>query len=224
MYTIVIGAGQYGTLVAQWLVSAGHEIAVIDQDVSACSEIDDLLGAVAVRGDGTFVDTLEEAGANRADLLIATTRSDDINLAICQLAKHNFGIEKTISVVNSTDNTDLFKLLGINTTVDISSIVLSRIQEGITSHGLIHLMPISDRDGTKLVCIKLPPGSSQESKQIKDLNIPSGSVISLVILRNGTAILPKDDTLIGAGDQVIAVTNFQEEEATRVILTNETGE
>ena len=224
MYTIVIGAGRYGTLVAQWLISAGHEIAVVDQDVSACSEIDDLLGTVAVQGDGTFVDTLEEAGANRADLLIATTRIDDINLAVCQLAKHNFSIEKTISVINSTDNTDLFKLLGISTTVDISSIVLSRIQEGITSHGLIHLMPISDRDGTKLVCIKLPSGSSQESKQIKDLNIPSGSVISLVILKNGTVILPKDDTLIGAGDQVIAVTNFQEEEATRAILTNETGE
>ena len=224
MYIVVVGAGRAGMSVARWLVSAGHEIAVIDRDRTRCSVVDDALGGVSVHGDGANADILAKAGASRAEVLIATTGSDDVNLAACQLAKHRFEVARTTSVVNSRDHSELFELLGIDTIVDVTELVLGRIQEGLASHGLVHLMPVSDRDDTKLVRVKIPLDSGSRPRPIKDISLPGDSLISLVITRDGRAWLPGDDTLIRGGDEVVAVTTAEEEEELRTLLTEEAGE
>ena len=220
MHVVVVGAGKVGESLARWLVSAGHEIAVVDIDPSRCSVVDDALGSVCVQGDGTDAATLARAGTSRADVLIATTGRDDINLVCCQLARHHFGISRCISIVKDRDHKQLFGLLGIDVVVDVTELVLSRIQEGLSTHGLVELKRVSERDGTTLVTVKIPPDSNAEGRRLEDIKtaLPSDTIISLVIGRDGKASLPGDDPLIRPGDEVVAVTTVDGERQLRDIL------
>ncbi len=137
MHIVIVGAGRIGSAVARWLVSGGHEVAVIDQSRSKCAALDDELGSVTVHGGGTSASVLSKAGVGRADALVATTGRDDVNLVATQLAKHRYGVSKTISVVNSPENTGLFSTLGIEVTVDLTELALGRIQEGVSTRGMI---------------------------------------------------------------------------------------
>ena len=224
MYVIVVGAGKVGVPLTRWLISTGHELAVIDLDLARCSVLDEALGSVSVPGDGSDADVLAKAGASRASALIATTNMDDINLVACQLAKHHFGVSKTIAMVNTRDHTELFGASGIDVAIDVSELVLSRIQQGLASEGLAHLMPVSVRDGTALIAIKVPPDSGTEGRLVRDISLPDGTLISLVITRDGNAVVPSENTVIRAGDEVIAVTKSHEEEILRDLLVQQPGE
>ena len=224
MHIVIVGAGTSSTALARWLVSAGHEIAVVDLDPARCSALDEALGSVSVPGDGTDAAVLAKAGASRADVLIATTGSDDVNLVACQLARHRFEVSKTIAVVNTGEHTELFGLLGIDVTIDINELVLGRIQEGLAAQGLVHLMPASESDGRSLVAIKVPPESGNEGRLLSDIPLPDGTIISLVIARDGSASIPNEGTLIRAGDEVVALTTPQEEASLRDLLVQRPGE
>jgi trk system potassium uptake protein TrkA len=213
MHVIIVGAGRIGSALAKWLVSAGHEVAVVEEDQRRCSELDESLGGVSVLGNGTDASVLAKAGINRADLVIATTGADDVNLVACQLAKHHFNAPRTIAVVNSRERVELFGLAGIDLSVDVTELALGRIQEGLALRGLARLMPVSSADGRFLVNIKVPFEAGAEERRIRDLALPSGTILSLVIARDGSATVPNGDTMIRAGDELIAVTTAAQEEA-----------
>jgi len=205
------------------LVATGHEVAVVDTDRARCASLDEALGSVSVLGDGSDSRVLAGAGANRAEVLIATTRSDATNLAACQLGKHVFGVARTVSVVNNSDHTELFRMLGMDATIDLSELVLGRIQEALSMGGLSHLMPVSDVDGKRLLSIKIPPDSGVEARAIKDIPLPIGTLISLVITRDGNASIPGENTMIRGGDEVVALARAQEAEELRDLLIQATG-
>ena len=219
MHIVVIGAGRIGVAVARWLLSAGHEIAVVEKDHAKCAQLDEAVGSVSVHGSGTDVAVLAKAGANRADVVIATTSADDVNLVACQLAKQHFGADRTISLVNNTERTELFGMAGIDASVGVTELALARIQEGLSSQGLIHLMPVSDRDGGTLVNIKIPADSGTRQRRVRDLPLPGGTILSLIITRTAGASIPTGDTMIRAGDELIAVTTTEHEEELRELFS-----
>ena len=221
MHIIIVGSGKIGATLAGWSVSNGHEVAVIETDRSRCVALDDALGSVSVTGDGTDAGTLAKAGANRADVLIATTGMDDVNLAACQLAKHRFRVLRTISLVNSPDHTELFGLLGIDVTIDVTELVASRIQDQITSRGVSQLLPVAGAEGRTLVSIRVPPDSGANGRALKDMPLPDGTLVSLVINPDGSAHIPGEDTMIHAGDQVVAVTTLEQVEELRSLLVQQ---
>lgn len=128
MYAVVIGGGGVGSAVARWLVASGHEVVVIDKDVSRCEAVRDELGSVTVTGDGTEVEVLTRAGANRAGILVAVTGCDDQNLTACQLAKHRFGSSRTMALVNLPNHRRLFELAGVDVVIDATGLVLDRVK------------------------------------------------------------------------------------------------
>ena len=211
-----------GGALARWLVAAGHEIAVVERDRKRCDDLDAALGSVCVLGDGTDAGSLSNAGTNRAEVFIATSSSDEVNLVACQLAKHHFGVDRTVSVVNDPDHAELFSLLGIDITVDVTEMVLGRIEQGLSSRGLEHLMPVSESHGKTLVSIKIPPESGVEGRTLREIGLPNGVVVPLVISRDGDASIPTDTTRIRVGDEVIAVATAQEEEDLRDLLIDGT--
>ena len=136
MYVLIVGAGRVGSSIARWLLAGDHEITIIDNDPQRCSAIEDELGGVVVMGDATEATilaprTLARAGASRADLLIATTRRDEENLVACQLAKHRFGAGKVVALVNVPEHVELFARLGIDVTVNLTELLVDRIQEDL---------------------------------------------------------------------------------------------
>jgi len=204
---------------ARWLLSAGHEVTVVEQDRVLCNELDESLGSVSVFGDATDSSVLSKAGTNRADVVVATTRSDDINLVACQLAKHHFAVPRTISVVNVRERTELFDMAGIDVNIDVTELVLGRMQHGLSPVGFAHLMPVPGPDSKALVNIRIPADSVPEERRIRDLPLPNGVLLSLVISRDGSTTVPTPEAVIRAGDEVIAVTTAESEEELRALLS-----
>ena len=91
MYIIVAGGGKVGYYLSQHLLAEGHEVLLIERNPDRVAEINDVLGAVAVAGDGAEAGTQAAAGASRADV-VAVTGEDEDNLVICQVAREKFHV------------------------------------------------------------------------------------------------------------------------------------
>ena len=206
MHTIIVGGEKIGVSIGEWLVSEGHEIAVIDFDKNACTNIDEALGAVSVFGVCMNVNVLQKAGAERADVVIATTTRDDVNLAACQIAKQMYHVPRTVSIINDQDNADLFDSLGIDLIVNLTNLLTSHIQEGITSNVVAQLMPISGTGNEKsLLMLRVPREYSNSTLPLKSLPLPEGAAVTLVIRRDGPVSFPDETIMLQAGDEVLLI-------------------
>ena len=210
-----------GRAVARWLVAAGHEIAVVDASRSKCKAVDEAFGSVSVLGSSVDRNTLARAGANRADLLIATGNEDGENLVTCQIAKHRFQIPTTISVVTRSDHVELFNLLGVDVVVDVPDLILNQIQEGVASQGITHLKPLpADEMERSLVSIHVSGAFGSQGRRLDTFPFPEGTLPSLIITRDGVPRLPTGDMEVRAGDEIIAVTTAQGEDELRDLLAS----
>ena len=217
MYIIVVGGGRVGYYLSKALLDEGHELLIVEKDVATCETICEELGSVCLHGDGCEVATLTEVGTERADMLIAVTGDDEDNLVACQVAKHKFSVLRTIARIKNPQNENLFKKLGIDVTISSTSIILEHITEEVPTHPLTHLLTIEE-EGLELVEVKIPPDSTTIGKTVKELSLPSGSVLSLIIRKAYKPIIPTVNTVIQAGDQIIAVTPTELEELLRTAL------
>ena len=90
MYITIAGAGKLGRSLADWLISSGHEVCVVERDRIKRDRVDADFGSISVLGDCVETECLSRAGVSRADIFVATTGDDAANLVSCQLAKHHF--------------------------------------------------------------------------------------------------------------------------------------
>jgi trk system potassium uptake protein TrkA len=218
MYIIIIGGGKVGYHLAKALLAEGHEVLVLEKDANRSELICNELGSVCIRGDGCEVAILAEAGTGRADMLIAVTGDDEDNLVACQVAKHKFNVPRTIARINNPKNETIFKKLGIDITVSSTNIILEYIEEKVPTHPLTHLLSIIDK-GLEIVEVKIPPQSPTVGKQIKELPLPQGSALFLIIRSQQKPFVPTGDAILQAEDQIIAVTSPEAEEALRTAVT-----
>jgi trk system potassium uptake protein TrkA len=214
MYIVIIGGGSVGYYLCLALLKEGHEVLVLDKDASKCERFGDELGSVCVRGDGCEVSTLADAGTGRAEVFIATTNEDEDNLVSCQVAKHKFKVPRTIARVNNPKNEEIFKKLGIDCTIGVTNLILKHIEEELPSHPLTHLLTMVD-EGAEIVEVKVEKNSIAIDKPVKDIKLPRDSVLALLIRNGQKPTVPTDDTVIKAGDRIIALTSLDNEEKLR---------
>jgi trk system potassium uptake protein TrkA len=150
-------------------------------------------------------------------MFIAVTGEDDDNLVACQIARHKFNVPRTIARISNPKNETIFKKLGIDVTVSSTNIILENIEEEVPTHPLTHLLTIRDR-GVEVVEVKIPPKSPTIGKKVKELSLPQGSILTLIIRQQGKPKVPTAETIIQAEDQIIAVTTPEAEEALRKVL------
>ena len=196
----------------------GHEVLAIEKDLHRCDSVRDELGSAAQHGDGTEMQVLSEAGAARADVVIAVATRDADNLATCQMAKHHFKTPWTIALVKDPQNEALFKLLGVDVTINSTHLILSTIEGKITGHPLVHLMNLQPPQ-TEIVSINIPRDAAVVGKPIGAIEMPPLSFISLVAKSQGP-ILPAEDVVLDPGDDVVAVTSTDEEQLLYETLTD----
>ena len=223
VYVVIVGGGRVGNDLARAVLAMGHETLVIDQDSDRCDAIRGELGNVVLHGNGTEVEVLREAGTVRADVTIAATSRDEDNLAVCQLAKNMFHTPKTISLVKDPQNEGLFKLLGVDVTVNTTHLILSIIEAEIPGQSLVHLTTLTSPGALEaaerqMVSISIPPDASSVGKHLGELVLPPHSFISLVVKSEGPA-LPQDDIRLEPGDRVVGVTSPDEEQLLHDTLT-----
>jgi trk system potassium uptake protein TrkA len=218
MYIIVVGGGRLGYYLLKALLDEGHEVLLMEKDARICRLITEEMGSVCYRGDGCEAATLAEVGAGRADMLVAVTGDDEDNLVACQVAKHKYNVPRTISRMRNPQNEELFKKLGIDVTVSATNLILEAIEREVPTHLLTHLLTIEEK-GLVVVDVKISPESDTVGKRVKELSLPKGSNLALVIPHEGSAHVASANTVLRAGDQIIAITNPESEEALRAALS-----
>lgn len=220
MYILLVGGGTLSHNLAKDLLLRSHEVLIVERDRERGEELSKMLGDVVLRGDGCEASVLEMAGASRADTLIATTREDKDNLAACQVAKARFRVPRTIATINDPRNEPLFKKLGVDVTISVTDIILSNIGHQIPEHSLVPLLEI-DESGAELVSVKIPADGGIDGKRLQDVRIPEGTLVALVIGKDGAGQPPNPDLVLKEADEVIALTSPGDKEILRATLSGE---
>lgn len=217
MYILIVGGGKVGYYLTKTLVNEGsNEILLIERDQQKVDIYTERFGTVVLQGNGDEATTLEKAGAARADVVIAVTGDDEDNLVICQMAKQRFTVPRTIARINNPKNEELFRRLGIDTTVSSTNVILNLIEQLIPQRHFVHLMTL--RHGDLAIVEGIIPGDSPvNGRTLSEIPFPTGVVIAAV-LRGAELILPTGATVLQEGDEIVAVTKRDQEGALRQLL------
>jgi trk system potassium uptake protein TrkA len=204
MYIIIVGAGKVGYFLAKRLCQDGHTVSVVEKDKAACEEIAKELDVLVIRGDGCDPQILEQAGVARTEVIAAVTGDDEDNLIICQLAKERFGVHRTVGRVNNPQNEQTFAELGVDIPMNSTEVIARIIEEEVSFSDFASLLSFK-RGKLAIVRVDLPEGSPVIDKQVMDIQWPENSVL-LSVVRKDDVIIPRGDTILKAGDDVIALT------------------
>jgi trk system potassium uptake protein len=210
MYIVIVGGGRIGYHLARKLVHDKHAVAVIEKDKAQCDEISQGLDAMVICGDGCEPKILEDAEVGRADVIAAVTADDEDNFIICQLAKEVFGVRRTVARVNDPKNEHIFTELGVDVPVNATTIIAKIIEEETSFEDFVNLMTFK-RGKLALVRVDLSAESPVIDKAVKDVMLPHNSVL-VSIVRGDAIIVPKGETVLLKGDDVIALTTIENEQ------------
>ena len=217
MYIIIVGAGKVGYHLGSLLMAQGHEVMLIEENRSKFDTLSLEFHESIMLGDGSAVEVLKEAGANRADVIVAATGNDEDNLVICQVAKLVFLRLRTIARVNNPRNEELFTGLGIDASVSATKIINAMIQEQVQARDMmIPLLTLKAGD-VEIVEVELSRSSHIVNRKIKDLSLPPGSIF-IAVIRGEEVIIPYGETEFQPEDRVIALVKRTSEQALREIL------
>jgi trk system potassium uptake protein TrkA len=154
-------------------------------------------------GDASELWVLERAGIQRADLVIAVTGDDEDNMLICQVAREKYMVKQIIARVNNPRNRQHFDLLGIKPSVSATDLILRLIEHEVPEYGLVHLLDLPE-ERLEIIEMLLGPDSQVTGRKVADLEMPEGSLL-ISVLRDGRGFVPGPDTVLEAGDEVLAV-------------------
>ena len=224
MNIIICGAGRVGFTIAKILSEQGHSITIIDQSSEDIQKIDDLLDVKSIVGKGTYPSILEKANASEADMIIAVTRNDEINMLICQIAFSIFNVQKKIARIRSQDylNPKFTRVynkenLPIDVIISPEIEIAKSIQRKLEAPGALDNVPFADNkirlleilinDKCPIINIKLNELTKKFPKL--DANIMG------VVRDDKFIILKKTDKMI-KGDKAYVVINASQMKETLV--------
>jgi trk system potassium uptake protein TrkA len=207
LYVIIAGAGKVGWNLARELIEKGHEVTVLEQDRRRYLTVEQELEHAVQYGDATELWVLERAGIQRADLVVAVTGDDEDNLLICQVAKEKYLCERIIARVNNPRNLEHFKLMGIQPAVSATDLILRDLPE----------------ERLEIIELVVADGAPAAGRRVSDVSLPDGALV-ISVLREGSGFVPKADTVVEAGDEVLVVLDPGLEDAiTREFVGDESG-
>jgi trk system potassium uptake protein TrkA len=216
MYVLIVGGGKVGESLARALSHEGYDVALVEKDEPVSRKIaEELDNVLVVSGDGCDPARLEDAGIARAQVVTAVTGDDEDNLIICQLARDTFGVPRVIARVNNPRNEITFQKLGIDT-VSSTTIITKLIEEEATIGDIFTLLALK-RGKLSIVEALLKPKAPAVDKPIKELKLPTDSILATIV-RENQIIFPKGETKLQAGDSIIALTTIDQEGALREAL------
>jgi len=211
MRVVIVGGGRIGRYIARDLMPRGHSITIIERDVSRVEDLVAETGLLVIEGEATDVRYLEQAHVGAADVLVATTHDDEINLVTCQLAKVGFKLERAISRVNDPRNVEVFTTLGIEAVS--STQLISELIEAEFTVGELATRTSLRGGRVEVVEVRIPSGASAPAvRSVDALPVPAGALVA-VVLRGRETIIARGATEVRPGDDVIALTAPEDRDA-----------
>jgi trk/ktr system potassium uptake protein len=217
MKILILGAGQVGSTAAYSLArEEENEVTIVDRNADVLRELQDRLDVRTVVGNASHPDVLERAGAREADILIALTSSDEINMLACQIAFTLFRTPTRIARIRARalmSREALFGPDGIPVDVAISpaSLVTNYIEQLILNPGALQVLDFADGK-LRLVATRANREGALVGHPLRDLSkhIPNVECRVVAIYRGGRGILPDGDTVVQEGDEVFFIAARQD--------------
>jgi trk system potassium uptake protein TrkA len=216
MYVVIAGGGRIGRYIARDMERKHHDVTVIERDAQRCEQLVTDTSVLVIEGDAGDVRYLEQAHVDRADVFVATTHDDENNLVACQLAKIEFNAKRTISRVNTPKNVEIFEKLGIEP-VSSTRLISELIENEFSVGELIHLTSLKG-GRVSLVEVRIPD-DGRSGTRVVDLVLPDESIL-VALFRGDETVIPRGDTVIEPGDEVLALTVPASEDALRTTLVD----
>lgn len=213
MYIIVGGGGDIGYYVTKSLFDRGHEVLLLEKETTRYLSLKEELGQSVYRGDACEARTMDEVGANRADVVIAVTGEDEDNMVICQVAKERYKVARTMARLNNPKHEEIFQKAGIDIVVSPTKTILSLIEAELPSSRFVPLMTLKSA-GLEIIEVRIPAESPAVGKTLGAINLSRSCNLALII-RAKQFITPNADTVLLANDDVYALVNREGEEELR---------
>lgn len=238
MKVIVCGAGQVGFNIAKHLADQQNDVTVIDRSVKLIRKISESLDVQALVGHASDPDMLEKAGAADADLLVAVTLSDEVNMISCQVAHSLFSVPTKIARVRNqvylkSNWADLFSTdnLPIDVVISPELEIAQALSRRLEVPGAFNMIPFAD-DKVRFIALTLEedcPVVDTPLRQLTEL-FPNLHTVVTAIYRGDTLFVPRSDDQLQVGDDIViavetsttersmAVFGHEEQQAQRIVI------
>lgn len=205
MKLIIVGGDKVAFYLCQLLLAEKrHEITVIENRDAPSQRLADELEVEVLQGDGTKVAVLAAAGCAEADMLIALTGLDEVNLVSCQLAKQHFKVKSTVAKINNPKNEKVFQLFGVDKAFSSTNLLVDIIDQEVEYLGM--RVAFSVPGNTKaIVEFALHEKAKAVGKSLLDYEFPGDAKVVLITRADGSVLMPTGDLVMQALDNMLIV-------------------
>lgn len=200
----ILGGQNIGEALARKLAALKMSVKLIEPDTEICERLaEELDDVVVLNTEGVDIDTLKHEGIDGCDAYVATTPDEQSNI-LCSLLAKSYGAKRAIAVVDRHEFVALAPSLGVDACVSPRLVTASAVLRYVRPSGVSSVATV-EHSNAEVLEIALPPGSPLCGKPLKDLNVPEGMVVG-VIVRGDEVVIPSGDDHLDEGDHVIVFT------------------
>ncbi|MGF1465112.1 MAG: Trk system potassium transporter TrkA [Sandaracinaceae bacterium] len=207
MYIVIIGLGEVGRHLLRVMEHEGHDLVAVDRAEGAISYVEDHHDVMTLEGYGASHDVLERAQVGKADLVVAVTDQDEVNL-IAALAAKQLGAKRVIARAQGnawtrSEEGVRYGLLGVDVVINPRVLVAQELTRIARSHGAVDVIDLA-QDRIELVQVQLRDDARHTHKPIMKLNLPRDTLIAALV-RDGRLMVPGGADVLQGGDRVYLV-------------------
>jgi trk system potassium uptake protein TrkA len=208
MYIVIGGLGLVGSELARKLAENKHDVIAIDVDARVCDKIYAELGVVALNGNIATIETLVEAGVEKADCVVASTGSDTDNLACAILAK-SFGVPQVIARMRNPSYENAYKLVGVTSVVRVTDLMVNQMIVEIEKPRVRKVLAVGGGKAD-IYSLVVPKGARVAGRTVEkiaqDPSFPPDSVFIAVVNREKDEVsIPRGRQVINEGDELLMI-------------------
>ncbi len=210
MRIVIVGAGAVGSYLAERLSAEGQDVVVIEDNEDRAADLQDRIDALVITGNGASPTVLQEAGVDRADLLIAVSNSDGANVLACHVAA-DLGVKRTVARVEDSDMREAVAGLEVDFVIDPGEAAAFELGALVKQSGVSELVEFGGGSLT-LVGATVPPTSPLALKPLSELRVNQSDFdwVVAALVRHGETIVAHGDTTIEPGDHVLIMVNSED--------------
>ena len=206
MNIIIAGDGKVGSMLTRQLSSEGHDITVIDSNAAVLQQSVERYDVISVHGNCASMDVLQQAGVKEADLLIAATSADEVNLLCCTTAHALNPKLHTIARIRNPEYTEqiyrMRNVFGLSMVINPENQAATEIDRLLKYPGFLRRDTFA-QGKTEIVELRVDAGSKLCNVRLMDLRaIVKCQVLVCAVLRSGSAVAPKGDFVLREGDRI----------------------
>ncbi len=219
MKAVIVGGGSVGRFIAEQLGATGHTVTIVDNDAGVVKTHHNTAptGVSWMQGDGCDIDSLKRVGVGDCDVVAAVTGDDEDNLVVSLLSKQEFGVPRVVARVNNPNNEWMFnEMWGVDVSVSTPHLITGLVQEAVAVGSFVRLLSF-EGGKARLAEVTLADGSPAADKEIVELGFPREATV-VAVLRKDRVVVPRGDTVLRVGDEVIVLVAGDSEEDVRKIL------